>query len=430
MSIDKIVNVQISRQTAGVEQAGFGTPLILGPNAVFSNEVRTYTNLEGVIADFAISTPEYLMASAVFSQSPRIESVKIAKTAAPVAQVVTMTPTVLNSTLYSVTIKGVAYTFTSGVSATATEIVTGLKASISAAVLTHNVAATGTTTLVLTAQTAGQSFSYANSTNLTAVNTTANVGIASDILAAQALDDDFYFVLTTSSDDVTIKEASATVEAMRKIYVARSASAAIATASTTDVASVLSALSLDRTVIIYTTNVSEYSDAAFVGRCAPLNPGSETWANKTLKGVTADKPTASAQTFLDNKNVNYYISIAGVSVTINGKTIGGEYIDVIRFIDWLQARMQEQLFGDIARLDKIPFTDGGIAIIEADVRAILERGVSAGGIASSQDYTVTVPKAKDISPSDKAARHLTGVKFTAVLAGAIHKVSIAGVVTL
>jgi hypothetical protein len=55
--------------------------------------------------------------------------------------------------------------------------------------------------------------------------------------------------------------------------------------------------------------------------------------------------------------------------------------------------------------------------------AFTSDGVQYGG------YVVTVPKAVDISDSDKALRKVTGITFTGWLAGAIHLVEINGVVT-
>lgn len=87
-----------------------------------------------------------------------------------VAQVSTLTPTAVNSTLYVLRVafdgkaQGTAresYTFayTSDGSATATEIVTGFKTVMAAdAAFTARVVATGTTTLILTGQVAGEAF--------------------------------------------------------------------------------------------------------------------------------------------------------------------------------------------------------------------------------------------------------------------------------
>lgn len=533
MGLEQIVNVQISRQTAGVTQAGFGTPLILGPNAPYSGENRVYTTLAAVAEDFELTDPEYLMASKIFGQSPRPPRVKIGKTSAAVAQVVTMTPTAADNTEFSVTIGDLEFTVMSGVgatpqsivealielingeeiqniaigagaasgdfklnyqgaptaviayNATANDVQTALRAltglanvivtgSVGAGfrvvfrgvvgpqplltvtdntledgatnpvavivteieegvVPEHNVVASGSTTLVLTARNAGEPFSYQNSANLAAVLTTPNNGIANDIQAAVEIDNDWYFLLTTALDEVTVTQAALTIEAMKKIYFFRNNDADVRAAGSDDLVSKLKALNLFRSAVFYTNSISQFGESGWVGRVAPLDPGSETWANKTIASVPTDSWTDGAIAQLESKNANYYVTIAGVPVTQVGKVLGGEYIDVIRFIDWLAARMAERIFGNLVRQDKVPYTDPGIAVVETDMRAQLEAGVTAGGIASSQDYTVTMPKARNISANQKATRRLGGEaapKFTAVLAGAIHAVDINGTVTL
>ncbi len=130
------------------------------------------------------------------------------------------------------------------------------------------------------------------------------------------------------------------------------------------------------------------------------------------------------------KNCMVFVPVGGVNMTEEGQTASGEYIDVIIGIDWLQARMTERVFGRLVNLPKIPFTDPGIAVIEAEIKAQLKDAVSAGLLAATPAPTVTVPLAKDISSEDKAARQLNGITFLGYLAGAIHSTTIQGVVTL
>ena len=84
------------------------------------------------------------------------------------------------------------------------------------------------------------------------------------------------------------------------------------------------------------------------------------------------------------------------------------------------------------------YTDAGIAIIEAHLRAALELGQKRGGIAPTEydssgnknlGFVIEVPLASDISAGQKASRILEDVSFTARLAGAIHVVEIRGSLT-
>lgn len=427
MSIEKFVVVQISRQTRGVTQAGFGIPLILGPNGDFTG-VRTYRSMPSVSADFLESDDEYKMANAIFSQTPRPEEIKIKKSPVNVAQVSDVViATVANASLYRVIINGVNFDYTSDANAIATEIRDGLIAAVNGGTEPVTASASGAD-VRLTADVAGESFSLSvGDSKLTTAAVTANVGIASAILEAVQEDPDWYSVLTTDITDVTVKEAAKTVESLRRIYGVRRSDSAIRTSATNDIMSFLKNKGYDRTFLMHTGTVTDMSDAAWMGRVLPLDPGSETWMFKTLQGVTVDAWNDAEQEFLDGKNANYYIETAGVRHTVNGKMASGEYIDIIRGIDWLQARIEEGIFQQLVLADKIPFTDKGIAIIENILRQRLQNGITVGLLES---FTISVPKAADVAFESKAARTLPDVEFEAVLQGAIHKIIIQGVVTL
>ena len=133
---------------------------------------------------------------------------------------------------------------------------------------------------------------------------------------------------------------------------------------------------------------------------------------------------------METKKANYYITVAGVSIVMNGQVSGNEWIDTIRGIDWLEARMKERLFSALINAPKIPYTDNGVAIIEAGVRAQLAEGIRVGFLAADPAPEVTVPKVADIDPAQKAARILPDVSFSATLAGAIHEIEIDGVVSV
>lgn len=87
---------------------------------------------------------------------------------------------------------------------------------------------------------------------------------------------------------------------------------------------------------------------------------------------------------------------------------------------------------------KVPFTDGGIGLIEGVMDSTLKDGQDIGGIAPTEyddddnpiyGYSVTVPKASDLTEAERKSRKLTGCKWSARLAGAIHAVEISGNLT-
>ena len=116
----------------------------------------------------------------------------------------------------------------------------------------------------------------------------------------------------------------------------------------------------------------------------------------------------------------------------------GEWIDVIRFRDWLKEEISVNVFNLLINREKVPYTDEGIAQVEARIRDALVLGQRRGGVAPTEydeegrenlGFTVTVPLASSVSANTKAKRKLTDVFFTARLAGAIHFVEIKGSLT-
>lgn len=190
-----------------------------------------------------------------------------------------------------------------------------------------------------------------------------------------------------------------------------------------------------RTAVIYSESADEYAHVAWLTECFSYAPGSETWAYKMLSGVKAAELTTREMGRFDEANVNYYISCANKDITLQGKVVGGEWIDVIRFRDWLKNEMQIKIFSLFVKYPKIPYLDSGITLVENQMRAALQNGQEAGGIAMTEfdeneepveGFTVTVPKAASLSSAERASRKLRNCRYTARLAGAIHMVEIQG----
>lgn len=190
-----------------------------------------------------------------------------------------------------------------------------------------------------------------------------------------------------------------------------------------------------RTIAIYSESADEYAHVAWLTECFSYTPGSETWAYKVLSGVKAAELTTREMSKFDEANVNYYVSCANKDITLQGKVIGGEWIDVIRFRDWLKNEMQMRIFELFVKYPKIPYLDTGITLVENQMRATLQDAQDVGGIAPTEfdeneepveGFTVTVPLAASLSSAQRSLRKLRNCRYTARLAGAIHIVEIQG----
>ena len=257
--------------------------------------------------------------------------------------------------------------------------------------------------------------------------------------AAKLEDDSWYGVIITSrlqADQEAIADWS---EANGKLAAFSSSDAKIKDAADeTDIASYISANSIDRSTVIYHPDAGGadecFADAAWLANRFPYTPGKTTWKFCTLKGVSVYSLTTSELGAVLGKNSNTYTKINGLHCTEEGTVGSGEYIDVIRGIDWLHARMQENIFqlkkSATDRGEKIALTDSGITQVDSVMKEVLATGVENQLLAADPEPTTSVPLAEDISVADKGERTLSNASFEAYLAGAIHKTKIKGVVTL
>lgn len=180
-----------------------------------------------------------------------------------------------------------------------------------------------------------------------------------------------------------------------------------------------------------------YISLAMMAKCFGYDPGSETWGLKPLAAVYPCKLSTAMKKYCDENCITYFTTYAKKNVTssMGGKVLANEWIDTIRFRDWLKNDMQERVFNLLVLNTKVPFTDEGITAVEGKMEESLKVGQKVGGIAPTEyddddneipGYTITVPSSSSMSDSEKASRQLTGCKFTAKLAGAIQVVNISG----
>ncbi len=292
----------------------------------------------------------------------------------------------------------------------------------------------GTDVATVTATTAGDWFSLAP-TDLALLasiqtHTEPSPTLATDIAAIRAEDDTWYALYTLYNSEDVVTAAAAAIEPLKKIYVGDLPESLAATLANGggDTGDDLQTSNYNRTASVYHSDPSSMLGAAWLGTRLPYEPGSATWKFAQPVGPAASNLTGTQTTNLVAKNINFLQTTAGVDIMREGVMVGGEFIDVIRDLDWLDDDLTKSVFECLARNPKVPFTNAGISLIESVIRGSLLRAVARGIIDSG--FTVIAPLVADTSSADRAIRLLSGIKFTARLAGAIHKVTVTGVVTV
>lgn len=231
---------------------------------------------------------------------------------------------------------------------------------------------------------------------------------------------DWYFLLCPEQGDEEITALSGWVDAQEKLYFASSNSLSLPPL-----------LESDRTALLYHTTPGTYPAAAWVGRCAPENPGSITWKFKTLSGILAADVGVTEINQLHDDGANTYIRKMGILQTSEGIMTSGEYIDIMRSLDWLTARMREAVSRLLMTSPKVPYDNRGISMVVGEVSAVMKQGVENDVIAQDDDenglWSISAPNREDVPVNDRANRLLPDIKWEATIAGAVHTVKISGV---
>lgn len=438
MSLDSIVKVTITSKTRGVTRKGFGVPLIAGFHTKFGERVRSYNGLTALEADgFVATDPIHRAATALLGASNKVPLFKVGRLALAWDQLGRLTPTktdeglVVSAKVTNPTGTAVVISHTNGAAETVAAIVTDLQTQLTA--LAGITATDDVTHVSYAADVSGERWYFDELLGgLELLGETADPGIATDLGAIYSEDIEWYGLLLDLDHELIANEAATFIEARELIYGASISDTQVRdSAVTTDIMSDFKAAQVFRSYAIYSGDDSGFAAARWMGELFPLDPGSATWAFKTLSGIVADKLAADGSDVnIEAKNGNHYQIVNGRGVTLQGVMGSGEFIDVTRGRDWLKARMQERVFDLLSSAKKVPFTDAGVDLIRNAVEAQLQEGISAGFLAATPVPVVTVPLVADVSSTDKANRLLPDVEFSATIAGAIHAVEIDGVISV
>lgn len=422
-----IIDIQISRETAAVAQTNFNVPLFISSHLNFVERARTYSSLTAVGEDFSSTDSAYVAASKLFGQTLKPANIVIGRRQIPGATI--NVTTVAIGVSYVLTISGSPISYTSVALDTAVEIIEGLKLAyevtpVTGVTFTDNLDGTATITSTV-------DWSLKASGNMAIAAQPATETWPDTVDAVQAVDNTWYALTIESHLEADVLAVAGNIEAKKKVFATSSASQDIKTTGTTDLFSKLQALGYQRTFGLWSADAdTNYPECAWVGYQLQEQPGSNTWAYKTLTGFTVSKLSDTESKNIQDKSGNTYETVGGLNTTIGGKMFGGEFIDVMVFVDWLEQRMKERLWFRMANSKKIPYTSAGAAIIEAEIRAQLNDGIRAGGLADSPAPIVTVPDVLSVAANLRAQRIFEGITFEARLAGAIHFVKIRGTVTV
>lgn len=434
-TLSDIVNVSIALNTAAVTRATFGVMLIASPHVSSANRVTTYNSYNEAVSDGL--PPALLTAiSDAFAQTPHPRQIKVGRLSVASAAI---TPVdAVAGAVYSLVIGDTPISITAASTPTLASIATQLASAITTAAIAGVTATASTNSVVITYSGAVVPLSTFSKVTWGAIAPSATTGImAQDLTAITDEDNAWYDLALTERTQARILAAAEWTETQEKIFgVATAEADAFNPAITTDLISQLRAAQYFRTYVIgHKSANTEYGDVAWPSRVLPIQPGAETWALKRLASVTPDKLSATEKNAVINKGGNTFeFYQPQIALTNPGKVAAGEWIDVIRFRDWLKDWIQTSMVQMMINRDKVPYTDEGLQLLGRNMIASLRRGQEVGGIAPDEfdadgnvvpGFIAEIPLASEVDAVTKASR-IAYLRFNARLAGAIHMVEITG----
>lgn len=269
---------------------------------------------------------------------------------------------------------------------------------------------------------------------------TAGTSVADEL--DKMMNKDFYFLLLASRKEGEVVSAANWANVNEKLFVTQND----ITVSVDAIVSLAENLNSTRTALFAHKNgakikdengteitVDPCLDGAIVGRIAPIQAGAATWKFKKLNGIPLAGYTTAEISKLHGANINTYVQEMGQLQTSEGKSTAGSFLDIQRAKDWLKSRIKENIFQLLHNADKVPYDDNGIAQIVSRLKMVLKTAVNRGVIAKDQDgngmWKINTPLRADIDVNSISERRLPDIKFTAVVAGAVHNVEVEGCLT-
>lgn len=481
LPVSNIVDFTINLSPLAAAARSFGVLMIAGDSDVISGleRFRTYTDIDGVVADFGTSGPEYNAAVLYFGQTPKPPTLMIgrwlrtATSGFNLGGILSSTEQALSNWTgitdgaFKITVDGSQKSLTSlnfsgqtSLNGVATVITTALSGSATCTWTGSSFkvtsATTGTSSLVtaaispasgtdISAQlklTAGTLLvltpGYAPETALACATALASASIAWYGLMFQA-----------STQPVTsqFQAISAFIEAQtvtRIFGITTTDTATLSSASTTDLAYLLAQTAPRQTFIQYSQNA--YAVASFFGRAFSVNFNQSATAItlmfKQEPGVASEDLTSAQAAVLAAKRCNVFAGYVNATNIIQyGVMCGPSFFDEIHGLDWFQNTIQTACYNVLyTSTTKIPQTDGGVNQLVNAISGVCDQAVAnglvapgtwtAGGFGTLQTgqflktgyYIFAQPVALQ-SQADREARLCPPIQIALKLAGAIQNVT-------
>ncbi|HIU85200.1 MAG TPA: DUF3383 domain-containing protein [Candidatus Aphodousia gallistercoris] len=473
LPVNRVVNVQIQMSPMAAQLRNFGAMLIIGSSDVIDAQerIRTYASATEVAADFGTAAPEYQAAVAFFSQSPQPTNVQIGRWIKEASnglyrgKILSTSNqemdnfTGIASGAFDLKIDGETVNVT-GVNLSAQSNLNGVASQITTALNSKGTCLWNGQQFVIKSVTTGTSstVSEVSDTELSQAMGLIGGTMVSGAQAESMLDatnalldiNTWYgaFYSGEFEQDDAIECAQA-ISASTPSHICAFTSMDTNELDSTQTSSLgyeLSQLGNNRAFVQYSSTAPNAA-MSVLGRMSTVNfEGSNTTITLKFKqcpGVEPEYLRTQQANALQGNNVNVFAAYQNdTSILQEGTMAGGWFIDETHGLDWLQNRVETDLWNLLYTSNtKIGQDESGVTAILSTINGSLDAAVRNGLVAPgvwngdefgtlkkgdtlSTGYYVYIQPLDEQSQSDREARKAPPIQVAVKLKGAIHSIDV------
>ena len=473
LPVNRIVDVTIQMSPLAAATRNFGAMLIVGASDVIDTQerIRAYSSVTDIANDFGTSAPEYQAAVAFFAQSPQPTTVQVGRWARSATsglykgKILSTSDqemdnfTTISAGAFDVTIDGSVVNVTA-VNLSAQSNLNGVASQVSAALQSKGTCVWNGQQFVIKSASTGQTSTVST---VTSTELSQAMGLDSGTMVtgapAETLEEATVALLdintwygafyTGDIEDQDVINTAALISASTPSHICAFTLKETDELDGTQTSSLgyeLAQLGNNRVLPMY-SSTNDNAAISVLGRMSTVNfEGSNTTITLMFKqcpGVEPEYLKTSQANALQRNNVNVFAAYQNdTSILQYGTMSGGWYIDEVHGLDWLQNRVETDLWNLLyTSTTKIGQDDSGMTAILSTVNSSLEAGVRNGLIAPgvwngdefgtlkrgdtlTTGFYVYIQPLEEQSQADREQRKAPPIQIAVKLKGAVHSIDV------
>ena len=473
LPVNRIVDVTIQMSPLAAATRNFGAMLIVGASDVIDTQerIRAYSSVTDIANDFGTSAPEYQAAVAFFAQSPQPTTVQVGRWARSATsglykgKILSTSDqemdnfTTISAGAFDVTIDGSVVNVTA-VNLSAQSNLNGVASQVSAALQSKGTCVWNGQQFVIKSASTGQTSTVST---VTSTQLSQAMGLDSGTMVtgapAETLEEATVALLdintwygafyTGDIEDQDVINTAALISASTPSHICAFTLKETDELDGTQTSSLgyeLAQLGNNRVLPMY-SSTNDNAAMSVLGRMSTVNfEGSNTTITLMFKqcpGVEPEYLKTSQANALQKNNVNVFAAYQNdTSILQYGTMSGGWYIDEVHGLDWLQNRVETDLWNLLyTSTTKIGQDESGMTAILSTVNSSLEAGVRNGLIAPgvwngdefgtlkrgdtlTTGFYVYIQPLEEQSQADREQRKAPPIQIAVKLKGAVHSIDV------